>query len=58
MFRDERILLIDLSKDRGFKLEVGEKIVALIFIKGDKLIIKGDVEVMETNIVPPEIKSI
>jgi len=55
MFRDEKINLLKI-KDCTLKLEDENKnIVALVFIKGDKLIIKSSYKVSESTIECPEI---
>jgi hypothetical protein len=57
MFNNEKMFVVDI-KDRGLKLMDGGRVVSLIFIKDDKLIIRGELEVLESSIVPPEIKNI
>lgn len=55
MFRDEKVYIIEVV-DRCIKLQtVDGKPLALIFIKGDKLIIRTEGEVEESSIKAPSI---
>lgn len=56
MFKDERISLLNLEKEVSLKLMNKDKqVVGLIFIKDDKIIIRGDLVVESTTIKCPVI---
>lgn len=58
MFREEKITVMDL-KDRAIKLEDdGGRVVSLIFVSGDKIIIRGEFVAKETTISPPKINNL
>jgi hypothetical protein len=55
MFRNEKIVVLDIV-DRCLKLEDDRgQIISLIFIKDGKLIIKGELKVSDSSIEAPEI---
>lgn len=56
MFREDKITVVDISKDRTLRLCSEGRPVCLIFIRDDKLIIRGELVVEESTIEPPEIK--
>lgn len=55
MFKTEKIHIVDL-KERTLKLEQEGRIVALIFIKNNEIIIKGELDVGDSSIISPIIK--
>lgn len=57
MFREEKIFILD-NTERCIKLSDSDRIVALIFITKDRIIIKGELEVGDSSIKPPEIKNL
>lgn len=58
MFKKERISVLE-NKDRTIKLlDSRGVILGLLFVRGDKLIIRGDLDVEESTIEPPEIKNL
>lgn len=58
MFKEEKIFVLE-NKDRTIKLfdDTG-KILSLIFIKDNRIIIRGDLEAGDSQISPPEIKNL
>ncbi len=58
MFKNEKIAVIDL-RDRSIKL-VDDKgsIVSLLFIRDNKLIIRGELVALDSTIEAPEIKTL
>lgn len=56
MFKDEKMYLIDTKEDRSLKLTGDDgRVLALIFIKGDELIIRTGGVVESTTIESPNI---
>jgi len=55
MFRDEKINIVEIN-NRSLKLEdIDGKLIALIFIKDNKLIIRSDAIIKEGSIECPKI---
>jgi hypothetical protein len=58
MFNNEKIYIVD-NKEQTLKLvDSSGKLAALIFINLDRIIIRGELLVGESNIKAPEIKKI
>lgn len=58
MFKNEKIVVVD-NKDRTLKLVDNDgRILSLIFIKKDKIIIRGELDTLDSTIESPEIKII
>lgn len=57
MFREEKIFVLD-NTERCIKLSDSDRMVALIFINKDRIIIKGELEAVDSSIQPPEIKNL
>lgn len=58
MFKNEKITVMSF-KDRAIKLEdEGGRVVSLIFISGEKVIVRGEFFAKETTIEPPKINNV
>lgn len=56
MFKEERISLLNLENEVSLKLiNNNNEVVGLLFIKNDKIIIRGDLVVEKTTIKCPVI---